>query len=211
MAIHYRTQGFILKKNNLGESNQLFTIYAKDFGKLKVLARAIRKIGSKLRSGVDLFYLSDVEFIQGKIYKTLTDAIAIEKFQNIRKDLKKLAIVYKISEILDNLVAGEEPDKKIWMLLTETFERLNSSEIRDSKLDIIFFYFFWNLASALGYQPEIGDNSIQGRKVNCDIIKILKVILKKDWRILSRLKLEPIHQKLLKNISRWYYIKTVKI
>ncbi len=34
MAIHYRTQGFILEKINRGEADQLFTVYTKDFGKL---------------------------------------------------------------------------------------------------------------------------------------------------------------------------------
>ena len=84
MAVHYRTQGFVLRKTDLREADQVFSIYTKDFGKLKILGKAIRKIKSKLRSGADLFYLSELEFIQGKAYKTLTDAIALNKFKNIR-------------------------------------------------------------------------------------------------------------------------------
>jgi len=68
MFVHYRTQGLILKKEDQGEADLLFTIYTKDFGKLEILGRAIRKISSKLRSGAEIFYLSEVEFIQGKIY-----------------------------------------------------------------------------------------------------------------------------------------------
>ena len=110
MFIHYRSQGFILKKENLSESDQLFTIYTEDFGKLEILGKAIRKIKSKLRSGADIFYLSDIEFIQGKTHKTLTDAIVIEKFENLRKHLKRLQIAYKIAEVFDELVKGQEKD-----------------------------------------------------------------------------------------------------
>ena len=98
MATHYRTQGFIVKKTDRGETDQLLTIYTKDFGKLEILGKAIRKVKSKLRGGAELFYFSEIEFIQGKTNKTLTDANLIESFPNIRKNLKKLAIAHKIAE-----------------------------------------------------------------------------------------------------------------
>jgi len=60
MFTHYRTQGFILKKADAGEADRLFTVYTKDFGKLELLARAVRKIKSKLRAGLEIFYLSEM-------------------------------------------------------------------------------------------------------------------------------------------------------
>jgi len=204
MAVHYRTQGFVIKKTDRGEADQLFTIYTKDFGKLEILGKAIRKIKSKLRGGIELFYLSEIEFIQGKTHKTLTDAILIESFPNIRKALKRLAVANKIVENLDDLVKGQEPDKEIWELLLETFNKLNTKyKIQDTRY-IIYYYFLWNLFSILGYQPELTQNTLSGKKINTDIIKILKLIFKKDWPILSRLKIEPLHLKLLKDVSEWY-------
>jgi DNA repair protein RecO (recombination protein O) len=207
MFLHYRTLGIILKKEDWAEADQLFTVYTKDFGKLEILGKAIRKISSKLRSGAEIFYLSEIEFIQGKTHKTLTDAILIEKFENLKNNLNKLKVAYEISQVLDNLVSGQEPDKKIWQLLKETFGRLDKLEIENWKLEIIYYYFFWNLLSLLGYQPIIKDCSLQQKKINCDIAKIIKIILKRDWQILSRLKIEPLHLKLLKNVSKWYKIK----
>jgi len=207
MFLHYRTLGIIFKKEDRAEADQLFTVYTKDFGKLEVLGKAIRKISSKLRSGAEIFYLSEIEFIQGKTHKTLTDAILIEKFENLKNNLNKLKIAYKISQVLDNLVSGQEPDEKIWQLLNETFGKLNKLEISNLKLELLYYYFFWNLVSLLGYRPEISNCTIQGKKINCDIAKIIKVILRKDWQILPRLKIEPNHLKLLKNVSQWYRIK----
>ena len=110
MAIHYRTRGFILKKTDLREADQVFDIYTKDFGRLKILGKAVRKIKSKLRTGAELFYLSEIEFIQGRTYKTLADAVSIERYENIRKDLEKLEIFYQIAEVTDNLIKGQEKD-----------------------------------------------------------------------------------------------------
>src|SRR4030042_2625434 len=127
MFTHYRTRGFIIKKDDRGEADRLFTFFTEDCGKLELLARAERKIGSKLRAGLELFYLSEIEFIQGKIQKTLTDSILINKFPNLRADSKKSKVAYAIGEILDKLVKGQEREGKIWELLGEVFGELNKN------------------------------------------------------------------------------------
>lgn len=157
MFTRHRTLGFVIKKRNFSESDQILTIYTKEFGKLRILGKALRKIKSKLRSGIPLFCLSEVEFIQGKRQKILTDAFPRNRFEHIREDLRKLKVAYEIADKLDNLVAGEQKDQDLWELLREVFNKLNisRSEVPVSKLKIIYYYFLWNLLSILGYRPEL--------------------------------------------------------
>jgi len=233
MFIHYRTNGVMIKKKDLGEADQLFTIYTKDFGKLEILGKAIRKITSKLRSGADIFYLSDIEFIQGKTHKTLTDAVLIEKFENVRKDLGKLKITYKIADIFNGLVKGQEKDEILWNLLNEIFEKLNNLQFTISNLQLIYYYFLWNFLSLLGYTPELYNCPIcqkrltpenlyfnpkegglicnlcfkkikRGKKIDLDTIKILRILLKGDWQTLKRLKIAPDDLQELKIISNYF-------
>jgi len=234
MFTHYRTQGFILKKTDSGEADRIFTIYTKDFGKLELLAKAERKINSKLRAGLELFYLSEIEFIQGKSHKTLTDAILINSFKNLRKNLKKLSVAYKISDVIDNLIKGQEADEKIWQLLNDVFEKLNNLSAVGSHLLLVYHYFFWNFFSVLGYELELYRCSLCQKKLipgsiyfspkegglicqNClksvksikevdpETIKILRIILKKDWSLLSKLKIEKLHLESLAAISEEWY------
>jgi len=233
MFVHYRTQGLILAKEDRGEADQLFTIYTKDFGKLEILGKAVRKISSKLRSGTEIFYLSEIEFIQGKTHKTLTDAILVEKFRNLRKSLKRLAIAYKISEVLDNLVKGQEADEKIWQLLFETFGRLNDINLQFTICNLQYYYFLWNLLSILGYKAELYNCVICQKKltpeklyfsskegglicqscfkkiklgieVKPETVKILRIILEKNWLTLSKLKIEKDFLKELASVSENY-------
>ncbi len=239
VAIHYRTKGIILKKEERGEADFLFTIYTKDFGKLDILGKAIRKIKSKLRAGARDFCLSEIEFIQGKTYKTLTDAILIEEFKNLKTDLRKLKITYEITKILDNLVSGQEKDENIWNLLIETFQRLNSSQLSIINCQLLYYYvFLYNLFSFLGYQPQLYNCVLCGKKleieklywspeeggvvckkcfnnideksklqkIDVEIIKILRLLLQKDWQTISKLKLSPIHLEKLKSISDDYLL-----
>jgi len=234
MFVHYRTRGIVIKKEERGESDLLFTIYTKDFGKLEILGKAIRKISSKLRAGAEIFYLSDIEFIQGKAHKTLIDATAIEKFGNLRNSLKRLRVAHRVSEVLDNLIRGQEPDEKIWQLISETFIRLNNPNLHSETFNLQYFYFFWNFLSVLGYGPELYncvlcqkkllpenlyfsgkeggiicrecfEKNKSGRKITPEAIKILRIISKRGWGALLKLKIEPEYLKELKLVSEEYY------
>lgn len=235
MAIHYRTQGFFLKKEEKGEADFLFTVYTRDFGRLEILGRAIRKIQSKLRAGAREFCLSEIEFIQGKAYKTLTDAILIEEFKDIKRDLGKLKIAYQIAEVLDNLISGQEKDERIWNLLNETFQKLNNYSLLTTHYPLIYYFFLWSLLSFSGYQPQLYNcvlcdkklepknlcwssegggiicedcfkNDFNLQKINTDIIKILRFLLQKKWQIINRLKISPLHLEQLKTISDNYLL-----
>lgn len=238
MAIHYRTEGFIFKKVDFGEADCFFTIFTKDFGKLEILARAIRKINSKLRGGAQLFWLSEIEFIQGKTHKTLTDALLIENFKNIRNNLGRLKTAFQIAELFDKVMAAEEKDENLWNLLNEVFYKLNNHSLLSASYFLLYYYFFWNLFSILGYSPQLYDCVLCQKKLtattlffslkeggiicqNCfksvsqeqkkivqkiepEIIKILRIILKKDSKTFLRLKIELPQQKALKDISKNY-------
>jgi len=238
MAVHYRTRGFVLSKTDFREADQLFNVFTEDFGKLEILGKAIRKIKSKLRSGIDLFYLSEIEFIQGKTYKTLTDAFSLEKFNEIRNNLEKLKTAFRITEIADSLIKGEEKDERIFILFLKTFQRLKNlkpkekdfSETERERLELVFYYFLWNLFSILGYgidlyscvrcskklipeklkfSPEDGgiickNCSKRGEEIFPETIKLLRVFAKDDWETLLRLKVDKKYLFSLEKISKKY-------
>ncbi|MEK7540730.1 MAG: DNA repair protein RecO [Patescibacteria group bacterium] len=241
MAVYYRTQGFIFKKKDIFEADRVFSIFTYDFGRLEIFGKAIRKITSKLRKGTEIFSLSEIDFIQGKNRKTLTNTITIEKFRNIMQDPARLKISYKISEILDNFIKGQEKDESIFTLLKETLNKLNNSNLQASGVQLIYYYFLWNFLSIIGYHPETQKCVVCGLKlnpyllyfsnkdggtickncsnhniekkeacpeyyqrINSDIVKILRLIFKGDWQILSKLKVDKFSLNLLKEISENY-------
>lgn len=245
MFIHYRTKGIFIKRREMGEADILFTVYTQDFGKLNILGKAIRKINSKLRAGAREFCFSEIEFIQGKTNKTLTDAVLIDNFSEIRKDLDKTDTAFKICDVLDQLVGQEEKDNQIWELLLESFRKLEignslksnppgslpKSIQENCKLKIIYYFFLWNLLAILGYCPELYKCSVCEKKlypddlyfsteqgglvcnacskenynsIEAETIKILRLILSKDWNTLTKLKTEERNWQELETISQKY-------
>jgi DNA repair protein RecO (recombination protein O) len=234
MTSQFRVKGFVFKKEDSGEADRVFTIFTYDFGRLDIYAKAIRKINSKLRAGINIFCLSEIEFVQGK-KKTLTDAILINNFPGIKKSPRKFLTAQKIARIIDDFIKGQEHDKEIFNLLIEIFEKLeNTSQVKE--LEILYVYFLWNFLAILGYSPEVSrcvncrgnlnekelyfsfkegglmcksclevkKNNII--KISSGAVKILRIILKKDWQTLLKLKINSEEQKFLNNISKNYYL-----
>lgn len=235
MALYqkYKTRGVVFKEENDLGADKIFSIFTKEFGRVEVLGRAIRKIDSKLKGGIEIFSLSEIEFIQGKNKKTLTDAVFKEKFKNLFENQEKLKVACEISQLIDNFIKGQEPDEKIWNLLVDSFEKLNQYQSRAEHCQLVYAYFFWNLVSVLGYSPELSNcadcqqklNPYElyfsnkeggvicknchvlkrsGTRVNSDIIKILRLFLNKDWNILKGLKIKTNSQNLLGDVSNSY-------
>lgn len=239
MFTHYRTRAFILKKEDRGEADRLFTVFSEDLGRLEILGKAIRKISSKLRSSADIFYLSEIEFIQGKAQKTLTDAVLINDFANLKTDLKRLVAANMIADAFDSLVVGQEHDRQIWRLLSMVFDKLNDLKLKIYDFKLVYFYFLWNLIAILGYAPDLEEcfscrqkikpgrinflpseglvcqncaKSVKSiRETDLETIKILRIIVKRDWSMLSRLKMDKSNLDALAKISRAWYSSILNI
>ncbi len=228
MSVRYHTKGFLIDKKNQGEADQLLTVYSQEFGKIKVLGRGIRKIHSKLKYGADLFNLSDIEFIQGKKVKTLTDIRVVESFGGAKKNLERLKVLSGIGNSLDLLIPREEKDENIWELLEETFYGLG----KKVSSFLVFQYFFWNLFRILGYQPSLYQCACCQKKLspdklyfNCqeggvvcqecagegeervaqETVKLLRLFTKKNLSNLTKINILKEYQKPLDKVLRTYF------
>jgi DNA repair protein RecO (recombination protein O) len=155
MTTRYKTHAIVFRKNNVNEADRNFSVFTDDFGQLDIFAKAIRKITSKLRGGIDIFYLSEIEFIQGKARKTLTDATTLEKFKNISQDAGRLKAAMDITEVLDNFIKGQEKDDRLFGLLKKSFQWLDDENLKSEKCKLVYYYFLWNIFSLLGYHSEV--------------------------------------------------------
>lgn len=234
MFIRHRTRGIILDKRERGEADQIFTIFTEDFGIIEVMGKAIRKIASKLRSGVDVFYLSEIEFIEGRTYKTLTDAIVQKKFFSPPVFLQNGSLAWRIAECTKRLAAPDE-DRMLFLFLKRTFEGLHAP-LPKEKQKFFFIFFLWNLMALLGYRPEFSfcvrcGRKVEGRKrrfamreggVVCktcfsDIpkhdtmimettsLKLIRIFLSRPWEHVERFRVESAIARELREASFRYF------
>lgn len=163
MFVRYRTEAIFLKKLKRFEADEYLIAYSKDFGKLGVTGKSIRKIKSKLRSSSELFCYSDIEFVRGRYYNILTDSQLIESFSDTKSELGKISIAFKMANLLDSFLPEEEEDENLWLFIKKSFYLLNKLEDYNTKrLKSFYFYFSFKFLEILGYRPQVGSCVLDG-------------------------------------------------
>lgn len=122
---HYKTEGVVLRRRNFDEADKIITVFTKDYGKIKALAKGIRRINSRRAPYLELFNQVAIFLYQGKNFALITDVKVIKGFSGIRKDLKKVAGAFYISELVDKLTAEGQTNSQVYQLLVNCLNDLN--------------------------------------------------------------------------------------
>jgi len=144
----YKTPAIIIKRIDLKDADRLIIAYTKEFGKVSLKAKSVKKETSKLKGHLELFILTYLMFAKGRNSNIITGAETINPFHFLHSNLVNLFYAYYFSEILDKMIIGPEKDIRIWNLILESFYRLDSSQ---TDLEKLRKNFESNLLNYLGY------------------------------------------------------------
>jgi DNA repair protein RecO (recombination protein O) len=148
----YSEQGIILKRRNIGEADRLLVLLSRERGKMAVVARGVRRMGSKLAGHIEP--LNEVKFFlaEGKKMDIVAGAEIVQDFSPITESLDRYRSASVMLELTDKLLADEEPNEEIYRLLSFSLAQLNGGESPKA----VESFFEIRLISLLGYQPELG-------------------------------------------------------
>lgn len=146
------TQGIILSRTNYGEADRIITLLTPDQGKLRLMAKGVRKVKSKLAGGIELFSISHITFIQGKgDVGTLVSTRLIQHYGTIVKDITRVQLGYELIKVLDR-ATEDEPEAEYFSLLQQAFEALDAPDILP---ELIRIWFYAQLLVLSGHAPNL--------------------------------------------------------
>jgi DNA repair protein RecO (recombination protein O) len=160
----FRTQAIILNRTDYGEADRIISFLTPDHGKLKAIAKGVRKSKSKLAGGIELFSVSDISFIPGrKEISTIVSTRLIKHYGQIVKDLSRTTAGYELIKKLDK-VTQDSPEAAYFYLLQEAFEVLDDPAIN---LELINLWFTMQLLRLAGHTPNLHTDD-KGQKLQPD-------------------------------------------
>lgn len=223
----FKTQAIIIKRSNLGEADKIITVFTKDYGKKKLIAKGVRKTLSKLGGHLELFCLSKIQFAEGRNLDILTAAEVEKCFHLLRSNLKSTNTAHYLAEIINKLLPEEEPHPKIFDLLDETLEYLNSVQP-----PLAIAYFETKLLSEIGFLPElyecvlcqkeikpdhnrfsvargglICNDCKEGVSISNDAIKILRLFINHHIGVTKKLKIKNETIKEINQLTSAYLVE----
>lgn len=130
---YFKSVGFILKRFNFSEADRLITILTRDYGKIRVLAKGVRKISSKRAPHLEIFNEVKLSFYQGRNFFYLTEVDTLKSFPRLRNNLNKIALAYQMCELVDRMCPEEQKQEDIYGLLDKALTYLDHPDINNQK------------------------------------------------------------------------------
>jgi DNA repair protein RecO (recombination protein O) len=165
----YRTEAVVLRRHDFGEADRVLTLYSPVRGKVRALAKGVRRPRSRLGGHVELFTHCRLLVAQGRSLDIVTQAETVRPFHHIRDDLWKAAYACYAAELVDRFTEERLENQPVFDLLLGIFAALDGlgapaapDVIRETPgaslagiAELAVRQFELRLLFHLGYAPEL--------------------------------------------------------
>ncbi|MEK6256423.1 MAG: DNA repair protein RecO, partial [Chloroflexota bacterium] len=96
-----RVEAIVLKHNDFGEADRLLTVYTRQRGKLRAIAKGVRKMHSRKGGHVEPFTEVSLQLATGRSMFIVSQAEAINSYVRLREELELVGYASYCVEMLD--------------------------------------------------------------------------------------------------------------
>ncbi|MBB5808327.1 DNA repair protein RecO (recombination protein O) [Saccharothrix ecbatanensis] len=156
MANLYRDTGVVLRVQKLGEADRIITLLTQKHGKVRAVAKGVRRTSSRFGARLEPFGHVDVQFYPGRSLDVVTQVETLDAFGVVLvDDYQRYTAACAVLETADRLTSEEgEPALRLYLLVTGALRALAAKE-RDASL-ILDAYLMRAMAFA-GWAPAVDD------------------------------------------------------
>lgn len=150
----YKTQAIVLKSMDLGEADRVLTVLTPHSGKLRVIAKGIRRTRSRIGGGLEPF--NDVHLVMavGRTFDVVTQTSLQDPHLELRNDLLSTASAWYLVELADRFCEDRAESHAAFVLLAEALTALDAPrELVDH--GVVERWFELHLLEAMGFRPEL--------------------------------------------------------
>ncbi len=147
----YREVAVILRTYKLAEADRVVVLLTRNSGKVRAVAKGVRRTGSKFGSRLEPGSYVDLQLRSSRgDLELVTQAETIESHPNTRSDLRRLGHAAALLEAVDQLSQVGKPDARLHDMLVGG---LRVIEEKDPALVVAAFYL--RLLAHEGVSPEL--------------------------------------------------------
>jgi DNA repair protein RecO (recombination protein O) len=184
MSKLFTISGIIIKRANYRDTDRWLTVFSQEKGKIKLLAKGIRKISSKRSGKLELFNQVKLQVVAGRTFNIAAEVELINSFPKFRHNLSLISSVYQLTEVIDVLTPEESPRENIYELLllflthaeSDTPEALQGRLLKFQQALLVRLGFWDGLSSQEKFSNPVFvrsfiENIIEKRLKSPDVLK----------------------------------------
>lgn len=150
MAIR-NDQGIVLRGYPFGEADRVVVLLSPNNGKLRTVAKGVRKTTSRFGGRLEPFTHVDLVLYEGRNLDTITQVSIIEGFPRLRSDLTRVVGAGIMVEAADAVAQEEESALRLFLLLQRGLRALESGVVGND----LITSFLLKLAGVVGVAPAL--------------------------------------------------------
>jgi DNA repair protein RecO (recombination protein O) len=152
------TDAIVLSRFDYGEADRIMTLFTPEHGKLKVIAKGVRRTTSRLGGALEPLAELRVALARGRTFDVVTQVEVTQPWLRLRDSLESAATAWYLAELADRSIEERHEAEGIYALLRRAYELL------DAGMDAgrVARWYEMHLADELGVRPEVD------RCVECD-------------------------------------------
>lgn len=149
---HYLADGIVLRTYKLGEADRILHILDPNRGKVRAVAKGVRKPGSRFGGRLEAFGHVQLQLYEGRTLDTITQAELIEAHEGVRQDWVASACAATMAEACDHLAQEDERATSMFLLLKDALGVLAAGPARHAA---VLDAFLLRLAMLEGFRPSL--------------------------------------------------------
>jgi len=146
----YTAEGIVLKRKSVGEADRILTVFTRQFGKIRIIAKGVRRITSRRSGHVEVFSHVVLTIHTHKSLDILTEAQAKSRGTVFESDVGRLGYAYCMCELVDQLLPDRQEHEDVFFLLRDGLLSLESSN-NQSEWQHLISRFVHDLLRPLGF------------------------------------------------------------
>ena len=149
----YKTEAIVLRSMDLGEADRVLTVLTPRLGKLRVIAKGVRRPRSRIGGALQPF--SDVQLVLavGRTWDVVTSSSLEDPHLGLRNDLHSTAAAWYVVELADRFCEGAADSHDAFRLLAQALSALDAGG--EVAREVVARWFELALLDAMGFRPEL--------------------------------------------------------
>jgi len=147
----YKTEAVVLRQIPLGEADRILTFFTLDEGKVRAVAKGVRRTKSRVGGHLELLNRVSVSISHGRNLDVVGEAQVVQAYRGLRKDLERLSKALYIAELVDHFSVERSSQHSMYQLLIDTLGWLEKTE----QPELLCRYFEIRLLDQSGFRPEL--------------------------------------------------------
>ena len=144
-----------IRQWDFSETSQTVSLFARDIGLFRAIAKGSRRPKSRFSGGIDLLTMGDVVAIikPGRDLATLTEWGLSRVWWRIRGDVGANRIAYFISDCASRMLDQQDPHPGVFDGLVKALDQIE----RGVAKEVVLSEFLWLLLVDVGYRPRFDE------------------------------------------------------